>query len=126
MRSTKKKANLLWPAFDEKFQNYVEIAPESDIVRSPAPQAFYCAFWELYLPYIQNATGEMAEDYLVLEVILCSVSILIKMIYRKGTMTKPMCCGEWNSADGRNPWNRGTALFEIIPTMNDVAKSFVF
>ncbi|XP_076804806.1 cholinesterase-like isoform X1 [Clavelina lepadiformis] len=61
VRSTKKKANLLWPAFDEKFQNYVEIAPESDIVRSPAPQAFYCAFWELYLPYIQNATDDLSK-----------------------------------------------------------------
>ncbi|CAK8684275.1 unnamed protein product [Clavelina lepadiformis] len=48
---------IIWPVFHEIDQNYLEITNDGDIVRSPAPQAFYCAFWEKYLPTLEFATS---------------------------------------------------------------------
>ncbi|XP_076811311.1 cholinesterase-like [Clavelina lepadiformis] len=50
---------IIWPVFHEIDQGYLEITKNGDIMRSPAPQAFYCAFWEKYLPALEFATSEI-------------------------------------------------------------------
>ncbi|CAK8684280.1 unnamed protein product [Clavelina lepadiformis] len=45
--------------FHEINQSYLKIPKDGDNVRSPAPQAFYCAFWEKYLPALEFATSEI-------------------------------------------------------------------